>query len=141
MSRVVLKITAIIIIAGLLPSSCGLIPRGKETSKIISDDHVSVLFFHGRKRCITCNSILSIAERVVYEYSKTDQDVELHEINFTLRENLYLAERYKVAFTTIIVARGNQHTNLTEQAFGLALTNPGELESLISDEIKKYLKR
>ena len=93
---------------------------------------IEIMYFYGKQRCVTCRAI----EQVVVELTQN----ELHEaiasgqvhfraIDWT--QETALAERYEVAWSSLIIDCNGEITNLTEKAFTYARQQPDKLKEEI----------
>lgn len=114
---------------------------GSDDAKKISGKDASgvkVYYFHGRQRCRACVMIQEIAKETVASNFSDNDYVSFVEIDFSKRENEELADKYEVAFSSLIVAKDNEHVNLTNDAFA-NLGNPDALRELIIKETNSLL--
>lgn len=100
---------------------------------------VALLYFHGKQRCVTCLTVQEVAEQAMAERLANNDAVQFMEIDFSLPENEALAEKYEIVFSSLVVATPEQYTDITEQAFDMALSRPEELKDLIEKEVKNLL--
>lgn len=101
-------------------------------------DKVSVLYFHGKQRCITCRAIEKCAREVVAGMDPSQ--VEMRVIDISDDANSEIVEKYEVAWSSLILERGEQSTDLTDMAFRYAKNNPEEFNTLLKGEITKMLE-
>lgn len=123
---------------------------GKEvqtTSSQEKDTRVEVLCFHTKKRCVTCTAIEKNAQETVEtlfaEEVKTGR-VVFKTIDLSLEENKKIAERYQVAWSSLIVSQWKEgkesYENLTLQAFATARTAPEKFKKELAEKISALLK-
>ncbi len=108
-------------------------------SPLPEEAKVHVVYFHGKQRCPACLAIQGVASEIVTESFGDNPDVMFVEIDFSKRENYNLAEKYEIAWSSLIIIAGDQHTDLTEDAFANAVRNPETLKELIIKHTNKYL--
>lgn len=109
-----------------------------ETIQQPAADKVSVLYFHGKQRCITCRAIEKCAREVVAGMNPAQ--VEMRVIDISDDANSEIVEKYEVAWSSLILERGEQSIDLTEMAFRYAKNNPEEFNTLLKGEITKMLE-
>ena len=110
-------------------------------------DYVEVLYFHGKQRCATCLAIEKETNAVVNEiFSKELQDgsIVLKTIDISKKENEAIAERYEVAWSSLLIVshkNGNEKVqNITDFAFSYARSNPDSFKEGLERTIKKALE-
>ena len=100
---------------------------------------VNVYYFHGKQRCKTCIAVGNIAkETVEKEYADNDK-VQFIEIDISDKANETLAEKYEISWNALIIAKGEDFVDITEQAFATAIDNPQSLQNLMKEEINKRI--
>ncbi len=108
---------------------------------------MEVLCFHTKKRCVTCTAIEKNAQETVEtlfaEEVKTGR-VVFKTIDLSLKENKKIAERYQVAWSSLIVSQWKEgkesYENLTLQAFATARTAPEKFKKELAEKISALLK-
>ena len=127
-----------------LISSCGQTSNKETASQADAQNEaeakVMVYYFHGKQRCPTCIAIQKITEDVYVNSLSVNKDIKFREVDISLKENEALAEKYEIVWSSLVLASENEHKNLTEYAFGLAMNNPDILKELIISETNALLK-
>jgi hypothetical protein len=118
--------------------------RGGATQQIAAADPdvVSVYYFHGKQRCMTCTAVGDVSQKFVETAYAGNSKVRFVDIDGSEKANEELVKKYEVAGNALIIAKGccnKSHTDITMQAFATAVNNPQTLETLIKDEINKRL--
>ena len=140
MRKILLIVPAVI---GL--SACGNNSRNTPTDTPQSDC-VEVLCFHGAKRCATCIAI----EKGVKEVIETDfaaqvaaGEVRFRMIDIAKSENEALADKYEVAWSSLLLNRWRDGretvTDLTKFAFANVRTNPKKFKAELRAEIQRQI--
>jgi hypothetical protein len=101
---------------------------------------VNIYYFHGRQRCVTCLGVQELVEKMYTGNFSDNVNVGYREIDFTDRANLELADKYEIAFSSLIIASENDYTDMTEYAFVNIFRDPAGVEAMMASEINKYLK-
>lgn len=129
----------------------GTLPNAEEETQTTSSQEkgirVEVLCFHTKKRCVTCTAIEKNAQETVEtlfaEEVKTGR-VVFKTIDLSLEENKKIAERYQVAWSSLIVSQWKEgkesYENLTLQAFATARTAPEKFKKELAKKISELLK-
>lgn len=141
-----MKKTLILIIASLALISCGQSGSkatanngNAENSSAEQADAVNVYYFHGKQRCKTCIAVGDLAQKTVSDTFAQNNKVTFIEIDTSLKENEALVEKYQVTWNALIVVKGDNMVDLTEQAFATAINNPEQLSELIVREVNSRL--
>ena len=133
------NILFLIAVAAII-TSCGSGTKPKEqattpTTEIQkSSDITEVLYFHGKKRCVTCNAIETLARNVID--SLANEKVVLKIIDISKKENEAIANKYEVTWSSLILNRGEKIENLTEMGFGYAKSQPEVFKAKLIEAIQ-----
>ncbi len=138
-----MKFQVITLITTILLFGCGQagskeIKPFSETG-IYDEAKVMVYYFHGKQRCPSCIAIQKVTEDAYVNFLADNENVKYKEVDISLKENEALAEKYEIAWSSLIIASADEYKNLTEYAFGLALLNPEVLSDLIVKETNALL--
>lgn len=139
-----MKRTALILM--MLLSLAGCRQGGKTASQATSEKSsakVQVLLFHAAQRCATCRAIEAATKEVLdadFAQQVKDGIVVLRDIDGSLRENEGLVDKYEVISTSIFVDDEGQVTNLTNDAFSYARTEPDRFKEILRSTITKALE-
>jgi non-homologous end joining protein Ku len=68
-----------------------------------------------------------------------NQKVQFLEIKTDEAENKELVDRYGVTWNALIVAKGDDHIDLTQYAFANAVSNPEDLGEKLKGEVEQRL--
>lgn len=131
--------TAIIALMAMACGQSGQSSSQTTGAEMVDEAKVTVYYFHGRMRCQTCLNIQSVVNSAVEENFADNDEVTFVEIDFSDRANAALADKYEIAFSSVVIATANAHTNLTDEAFAMVMNNPDGLRQLVVDETNKYL--
>lgn len=113
---------------------------GKATIESTADASVvNVYYFHGKQRCKTCIAVEEVTKQTVQELFAGDPNVQFVEVNISDKQHEALVEKYEVTWNALIIAKGNNSVELTQQAFANAVNNPEVLSRLITEEVNKRL--
>ena len=108
---------------------------------------VEVIYFHGAQRCRTCialqNAVTEILNTKFAKELQTKQ-VVLREINISTKEGEKIADKYEVAWSSLLIVRkeGNKEKieNLTDKGFRYAVKEKEKIQTIISNTIIEFLK-
>lgn len=121
-------------ITAIMMLSCGHGSSKKQVAtETKSADVTQVLYFHGKKRCITCNAIEKLTKEVVD--SLASDKIVMRVIDITKDETT--ADNYEVTWSSLILDRGGKVENLTEMGFGFAKNHPAVFKAKLVDALTK----
>ena len=116
--------------------------KNEQTQTTVSDTArapIEIMYFYGKQRCVTCRAI----EQVVVELTQNELreaiasgQVHFRAIDWT--QETALAERYEVAWSSLIIDCNGEVTNLTEQAFAYARQQPDKLKEEVMKVCNGY---
>ena len=108
-------------------------------------NHVELVYFHGKQRCITCRAIEKYSQEVVD--SLVASGVPAGELTFKvvdINENESMADSYEVTGSSLYLVKfdNGQETrdNLTEFGFGNAKNKPDVFKQGLTVKIETALK-
>jgi len=119
-------------------AGCGQSNKKEETIEI-DPEVVNVFYFHGKQRCKTCVAVGDVARQTVETAFAGNEKVIFTDICTSDAAYEALFEKYEVSWNALIIAKGEDFIEITNQAFATAVENPQSLENLIKDEVNKRL--
>ena len=145
-----MKKTLLLSLFALLLISCtgGKTENKQETAEVtvpaqtvatVDASTVNVYYFHGKQRCKTCLAIEDVTKKTIADNYKDNPKVKFVEINIDEDKNKDVVEKYEIAFSSLLITKGEDHTDLTEQAFANAVKSPDALTNLIKEEVNKRI--
>ena len=109
-------------------------------------DHVEVVYFHGKQRCLTCMAIEKYAREVVdtdFAREKQSGKVLFRTVDITSPEGAKLAKKYRVSWSSLYIngwKGGKEKRNdLTAFAFNHARKHTAEFKKEVKKTIQKNL--
>ncbi len=111
------------------------------TVQAVNSSTVYVYYFHGKQRCKTCIAVGNVTKETVETAYSNNANVKFSEILTTEKEYENLFEKYEVSWNALIIAKGDDFVDITEQAFATAVSNPESLTNLIKNEVNKRLNQ
>lgn len=124
-----------------------LFPCNAQTSEnqnnenAISED-VQVYYFHNTKRCATCNAVedeTRAALEMFYEDKMKAGTMNFTSLNLEDDEGKEMAQSLHVSGQTLLIVKGGNQVNLTNEGFMNARTNPTKFHETIKTQIDKLL--
>lgn len=93
---------------------------------------IEIIYFYGKQRCVTCRAIEQVAvELTQNELREAIASGQVHFRAIDWTQETALAERYEVAWSSLIIDCNGEITNLTEKAFTYARQQPDKLKEEI----------
>lgn len=111
----------------------------EQTVSMADASIVNVYYFHGKQRCKTCIAIENVTKNTIADSYKENPTVRYVEVNIDEAQNKDLVEKYEIAFSSLLIVKADNTTDLTEQAFANAVNSPDVLTNLIKDEVNKHI--
>lgn len=134
--------------ATLMMMSCGQKTNAEtamEQPKQVKN-YVEVIYFHGKQRCMTCQSIEKNAKELLdakFAEQMKQGKVVWHIVDISKRENRALAEKYEVTWSSLFVVQHNgskeKVENLTEFAFSTSLRQTDKFKADLAAKINQLL--
>lgn len=123
-----------------------LIEKNSQDTSIVKN-LVEVIVFHGVKQCETCQAIKKNTKEVIDEQfaqEVKDGKVSFRIVDFSLDENKALAEKYQIAWTSLVIIThdemGNESVNnMSKYAIGNARSNTPEFRTKFAEAVKTAL--
>ena len=97
--------------------------------------NVEVYYFHGARRCATCNAVEKVAQEALKQYY--GDQIVLKSINRNETKNSALVKKYQVAGQALIIVKGDKKFDLTVIAFMNAERSPFRLKGKIKETIER----
>lgn len=98
---------------------------------------VQVYYFHATRRCATCQAVESVTEKTIKE--NYGEKVSFESINNEEDASNPLIERYEISGQTLLIIKGDQKADLTNEAFLYARTSPGKFQKKLKSAIDAML--
>lgn len=98
---------------------------------------VNIYYFHGKQRCKTCIAVGDLAKKTIEENYLGNNNVKFIEVDTSDKQFEDLVNKYEVSWNALIIAKGENSVDITEQAFANAINNPTVLSDLIKKEVNQ----
>jgi hypothetical protein len=123
--------------------SCNAQPEKKQTVSSGSGNDVEVYYFHRTARCVTCKTVEAEARKDI-EMLYADQ-VKSGKISFTalnLEETTgkTIGDRLGVNSQTLLIVKGDQKINITNEGFLYAVSKPDKFKEIIKEKVDPLMK-
>ena len=122
--------------------SCSAQTNQKPSSPVIKSGDVEVYYFHMTSRCVTCKTVEAEAQKNV-EMLYADQ-VKAGRISFTAinldeATGKSLGEKLGVNSQTLLIVKGDQKINITNEGFLYAVSQPQKFAEVMKSKIDPLL--
>jgi len=106
-------------------------------------EKIEVYYFHYSHRCKTCVAVETETKKALNElYSQKMKSgkIKFTSVNMDEKFGEDLAKKMKVSGQTLLFVHADKRTNLTNDAFMFAVTNPSKLKAKVKIAVDKMLK-
>jgi len=103
----------------------------------VSGNQVEAYYFHNTVRCTTCKTVEAEAKADLA--SLYGDQVTFKALNLEDDATKPIAEKLKVSGQTLLIVKGDQKINLTNEGFLYAVTNPAKLKSILKAKVDGLL--
>ncbi|BBE20799.1 hypothetical protein AQPE_4993 [Aquipluma nitroreducens] len=110
---------------------CNAQTAKKETAT--SENQVEAYYFHNTARCTTCKTVEAEAKADLE--SLYGNQVTFKALNLEDDATKPIAEKLQVSGQTLLIVKGDQKINLTNEGFLYAVTKPAKLKSIIKAKV------
>lgn len=97
----------------------------------------NVYYFHGKQRCKTCIAVGDLAKKTIEDTYSDNKNVKFIEVDTSDKQFEDLVNKYEVSWNALIITKGDNSVDITEQAFANAVNNPNALSDLIKEEVNQ----
>jgi len=99
---------------------------------------VEAYYFHLSTRCVTCKAVEAEAKKNLE--SLYGGKVIFQAINIEDDANKAIIEKLKISGQTLLLVKGDNKINLTNEGFMYAVNNPVKFKSIIKEKVDGLLK-
>ncbi len=141
----ILFILTLILTTGLLNANaqcCSGTATAETSTKSCCDKNqsasdVKAYYFHATRRCATCQAVEAVTKDALKEYY--GDKVVFQSLNIEEEKDNALIEKYKISGQTLLIIKGDEVVNLTNDAFMNARTNPDKLKAKIKSAVDSMI--
>lgn len=101
-------------------------------------DKIEAYYFHFTARCVTCRTIEAKAKEnleTLYPNQFKQGLITFQSINLEEASSKPLAERLGVSGQTLLIVKGDQKVNLTNEGFMYAVVKPEKFKEIINEKV------
>jgi hypothetical protein len=139
MKRVFINLPIFVLII-LSTSSQAQSEKNENGQELVSNNEISVYYFHFTKRCVTCKAIESESLKALqslYPDQYNSGQITFHSFNLDETEGKSAAEKLTVSGQALLVVVNDDIKNLTNEGFMYARSNPAKFHAEIEKAIGK----
>jgi len=106
------------------------------------NESIEVYYFHYTRRCATCQAVEDESLKALKELYPAEVEsgkVVFTSVNLEKESNEALAEKLQVAGQSLLIVKGGEQINLTNDAFKYARSNPEKLTAIIKEKVDQFL--
>jgi hypothetical protein len=107
-----------------------------------NSDKIEAYYFHFTSRCMTCRTIEARAKEnleTLYPNQFKQGLMTFQSVNIEEPENKPLAEKLGVSGQTLLIVKGDQKINLTNEGFMYAVVKPEKFKEIINEKVDGLL--
>jgi hypothetical protein len=123
--------------------ACTAQPSNKEVKASENNsDKIEAYYFHFTARCITCRTIEAKAKEnleTLYPNQIKQGLITFQSVNLEEASSKPLAERLGVSGQTLLLVKGDQKINLTNEGFMYAMAKPDKFKEIINEKVDGLL--
>jgi len=127
------KILCLFLFVSALSVSCSPQTNKPKEEVISQDGNVEVYYFHNTRRCATCQAVETESEKAVNELY--GDKVSFQAYNLEDKTGEEKADELGVSGQTLLIVKGDEKINITNEAFMHARKNPEKLKKIIQEKI------
>lgn len=107
--------------------------QGQLAEKNTAAVKVEAYYFHNASRCATCKTVEAEAKADLKELY--GNKVSFMALNLEEKATKAIAKKLEVSGQTLLVVKGDQKINLTNEGFLYAVTSPDKFKSIIKEKV------
>jgi hypothetical protein len=135
----------ILLITTLFSLSCNS-QSSKQTAMTRTDadnsDKIEAYYFHFTARCVTCKTIEADTKKnleALYPEQTRTGLITFQSLNLDEEPSMVIAKQLGVSGQTLLLVKGNQKINLTNEGFMYAVPKPEKFKEIINEKLEFLL--
>lgn len=125
--------------------SCSAQTSNKEVNATASNsDKIEAYYFHFTARCVTCKTIEAKAKEnldVLYPQHVKSGLITFKSVNLDDSANKPLAKKLGIAGQTLLLVKGEEKINITNEGFMYATVKPEKFKEVINEKVEFLLTK
>jgi len=138
--RLITVLLLLVPIFGCTGQTTGKVPLAASNSS----DKIEAYYFHFTARCTTCKTIEAKAKEnleTLYPNQVKEGLITFQSLNLEEAPNKTLADKLGVSGQTLLLVKGDQMINLTNEGFMYAVAKPEKFKETIKEKVDGLLAR
>ena len=123
--------------------SCNAQPSTKSHAEASTGDNIEVYYFHNTTRCNTCRTVESEAKKnveILYADLVKSGKISFTALNLEETNGEEAANKLGISGQTLLIVKGDQKINITNEGFLYAVTKPDKLREIMKAKIDPLVK-
>lgn len=136
-------ILAEILIVAFSIMSCNAQPERKQTASAGSGNDIEVYYFHMTTRCETCRAVEAEAKKnidLLYPDLVKSGRISFIALNLEEATGKTIGEQFGVNSQTLLIVKGDQKINITNEGFLYAVAKPDKFRDIIKEKVDLLLE-
>ena len=107
-----------------------------------SSDKIEAYYFHFTARCMTCRTIEARAKEnleILYPNQVKEGLITFQSVNLDEDSSKPLAEKLGISGQTLLIVKGDEKINLTNEGFMYAVVKPEKFKEIINEKVDGLL--
>ncbi len=116
--------------------------KKKSKTTDASSDKIEAFYFHFTARCTTCKTIEAQAKEdleVLYPSQMKAGLLTFQSLNLDDKSSNAIAEKLGVTGQTLLIVKGDQKINITNEGFMYAVVKPDKFKQIINEKVDGLL--
>jgi hypothetical protein len=139
--RIFLLISFVLITLAVV--SCSAQTNQKPVSPVSMNNDVEVYYFHMTTRCVTCKTVEAEARKnveMLYADQVKEGKISFTALNLEEATGKSMGERLGVNSQTLLIVKGDQKINITNEGFLYAVSQPQKFTEVMKLKIDPLIK-
>jgi hypothetical protein len=119
-------------------------PKKEVKTSDTNSDKIEAYYFHFTARCVTCRTIEAKAKENLedlYPIQMKQGLITFQSVNLDEASSKPLAEKLGVSGQTLLIVKGDQKINLTNEGFMYAVVKPEKFKEIINEKVDGLLTK
>ncbi len=124
-------------------TSCNSQPEKKQTVSATTGNDVEVYYFHRTVRCVTCKTVEAEARKnieMLYPDQVKTGKISFIALNLEETNGKTIGDRLGVNSQTLLIVKGDQKINITNEGFLYAVSKPDKFKEVIKEKVDQLMK-
>ena len=123
-------------------SACNAQNGSKKEVVSSNSGNIEAYYFHFTSRCVTCKAVESEAKKnieTLYPEQVKSGKITFQSLNLDESSSKEIAEKLGVSGQTLLIVKGDQKFNITNEGFMNARKNPEKFKEIIKEKVDKLM--